>query len=85
MIVLTATVETITLSDAKSSTFSNCFVDYLCVDTQGHEKSIICSSDPAFLRANFGVIDVELMTDIGQYSVHPDNWKFVVQHLLASG
>ena len=75
----------ITLTDVKLSSFSNYFVDYLCVDTQGHEKPIICNTDPDFLKSNFGVIDVELMTDIGQYSVHPDNWKHVVQHLLLSG
>lgn len=78
-------VETISLVDLKQATFGESIVDYLCIDTQGHEKPIICSADPRYLQGNFMVIDVELMTDIGQYSISPNNWKEVVLHLLKSG
>ena len=79
------TVETISLVDLKQSTFGDSKVDYLCIDTQGHEKPIICCTDSQYLQANFTVIDVELMTDTAQYSVSPNNWKEVVLHLLRSG
>lgn len=78
-------VETISLADLKKSTFGDSKVDYLCIDTQGHERSIICGADPQYLQANFTVIDVELMTDTAQYFVPPNNWKEVVFHLLRSG
>lgn len=78
-------VETISLADLKQSTFGGSKVDYLCIDTQGHEKPIICGADPRYLQTNFTVIDVELMTDTAQYSVSPNNWKEVVFHLLRSG
>jgi len=78
-------VETISLTDLKQSTFGDSKVDYLCIDTQGHEKPIICGADPQYLQSNFTVIDVELMTDTAQYSVSPNNWKEVVLHLLRSG
>lgn len=78
-------VETISLVDLKQSTFGDSIVDYLCIDTQGHEKPIICSADPQYLQANFMAIDVELMTDISQYSISSNNWKEVVLHLLKSG
>ena len=78
-------VETISLPDLKASTFGDDFIDYMCIDTQGHERSIICSVDPQYLRANFRVIDVELMTDINQYAVSPESWKEVVLHLLRAG
>lgn len=78
-------VETISLKDLKHSTFGDAIVDYLCIDTQGHEKTIICGAEPQYLQANFNVIDVELMTDTTQYSVSPNNWKEVVLHLLKSG
>jgi FkbM family methyltransferase len=78
-------VETINLVDIKKSAFASNAIDYCCIDVQGHEKAILCSADPEYLRSNFKVIDVELMTDIGQYAVHPNNWKEVVLHLLKSG
>lgn len=78
-------VETISLVDLKQSAFGNEIVNYLCIDTQGHENAIICGADPKYLQANFMAIDVELMTDISQYSVSPSNWKEVVLHLLRSG
>ena len=78
-------VQTISLADLKQSTLGDSKVDYLCIDTQGHEKAIICGADPQYLQANFMVIDVELMTDTTQYSVSPNNWKEVVLHLLRSG
>jgi len=78
-------VETISLVDLKTSNFGNEKVDYLCIDTQGHEKAIICSTRPEFLGSNFSVIDIELMTDPGQYAVDRGNWIAVVQHLLLAG
>jgi len=78
-------VETISLVDLKQSTFKNEIVNYLCIDTQGHEKSIICSSDSEYLNLNFNCIDVELMTDVNQYAIPAGNWKDVVLHLLRSG
>jgi FkbM family methyltransferase len=78
-------VETISLTDLKNSTFGSRKIDYCCIDTQGHEKAILCAVNPQYLRSNFMVIDVELMTDVGQYSVSPNNWKEVVMHLIRSG
>jgi len=78
-------VETISLVDLKNSTFDNKIVNYLCIDTQGHEKTIICSVDPEYLSSNFNCIDIELMTDIDQYSIPGENWKDVVMHLLKAG
>jgi len=78
-------VESISLVDLKESTFGNNRIDYCCIDTQGHEKAILCGVDPEYLQANFMVIDVELMTDTSQYSVPEDNWQEVVLHLLKSG
>ncbi len=78
-------VETISLFDLKDSHFGSERVDYCCIDTQGHEKAILCSVEPQYLRSNFSVIDVELMTDTSQYSVSPNNWKEVVMHLVRSG
>ena len=78
-------VETLSLVDCKNHAFQSDIVDYLCVDTQGHEKPIICGCDIEFLRSNFRIIDVELMTDISQYAVPPDNWRDVVLHLLRAG
>jgi len=78
-------VETISLFDLKQSTFNNEVVNYLCIDTQGHEKPIICSCDPGWLSSNFNCIDVELMTDLNQYSIPGENWKDVVWHLLKAG
>jgi len=79
------TVETITLRDLKDSTFGHHKVDYLCIDTQGHEMSIICSTDPEYLRRSFWVIDVELMTDTQQYTVSTNAWRQVVSHLIRAG
>jgi len=78
-------VETISLTELKNSSFGRKKIDYCCIDTQGHEKAILCAADPQYLRSNFMVIDVELMTDVGQYSVSPNNWKEVVMHLIRSG
>jgi FkbM family methyltransferase len=78
-------VETISLVDLKELAFGSGVIDYFCVDTQGHEKAILCNVAPSYLRSNFMVIDVELMTDLGQYSVSPNDWKTVVAHLLESG
>ena len=79
-------VETISLVELKESTFGReRVIDYCCIDTQGHEKAILCGVAPQYLRSNFMVIDVELMTDVRQYSVPPNNWKEVVIHLVRSG
>ena len=78
-------VETISLSDLKDYAFGGETVDYLCIDTQGHEKAILCGVDPQYLRSNFKVIDVELMSDVSQYSVSQNAWKEVVTHLIRSG
>lgn len=78
-------VQTITLTDLKRGYLGDQIVDYLCIDTQGHERKIICSTEPSFLSAHFKIIDVELMTDPSQYSVSREDWKHVVHHLLRSG
>ena len=79
-------VETTTLQDIYDESFKDSNqIDYLCIDTQGHEKAIICSTPPTFLSELFSIIDVELMTDPGQYGVDPNDWKEVVSHLINSG
>jgi FkbM family methyltransferase len=79
-------VETISLCDlAKVALNDNGIVDYLCLDTQGHEHTILCSVDAQYLGATFGIIDVELMADTEQYLVPSLNWKEVVFHLLKAG
>lgn len=78
-------VETISLVDLKQSVFGDEVVNYLCIDTQGHEKSIVCSATNEYLNKRFLIIDVELMTDTSQYSIPKNNWKEVVLHLLRSG
>ncbi len=79
-------VETTTLQEIhKESVKDSNHIDYLCIDTQGHEKSIICPTPPKFLSDTFSIIDIELMTDTGQYGINPNNWKEVVSHLIGSG
>ncbi len=78
-------VETISLQDLKHGSFGSNMIDYLCIDTQGHEKSIICGVPIDFLSNNFAIIDIELMTDPSQYHVAPSNWKEIVFHLLKAG
>jgi len=79
-------VETTTLKDIYDESFKDSSqIDYLCIDTQGHEKTIICSTSPTFLSESFSIIDVELMTDPGQYGVGANDWKEVVRHLIISG
>jgi len=78
-------VLTISLLDLKQSTFNHSVIDYLCIDTQGFEREILCSTPIDFLANHFKVIDVELMTDTLQYSVSKDNWKHVLLHLLKAG
>ena len=78
-------VETISLVDLKQSRFNKEIVNYLCIDTQGREKPIICSCDPGWLSSNFNCIDVELMTDVKQYYIPGEKWKDVVWYLLKVG
>ena len=78
-------VETISLTELKNSTFGSRRIDYCCIDTQGHEKAILCDVEPQYLHSNFMAIDVELITDKRQYSVSPNNWKEVTSHLIRSG
>ncbi|KZR79909.1 hypothetical protein PMIT1342_01854 [Prochlorococcus marinus str. MIT 1342] len=78
-------VSTISLFDLTLLTFKHSIIDYLCIDTQGFEREILCSTPIDFLSHHFKVIDVELMTDTLQYSVSKDNWKHVTLHLLKAG
>ena len=78
-------VETLSLYDVMQTSFPSQVVDYLCIDTQGHEKSIICGSNPDFLKSRFAMIDVELMSDTEQYDVSSNDWREVVSHLICSG
>ena len=78
-------VHTVSLIDLKFEFFGTQIVDYLCIDTQGHEKKVLCAANTEFLSQNFRIIDVELMTDISQYSVDTNSWREVVLHLLAAG
>ena len=79
-------VKTITLTEIIDQvTEGRQFVDYLCIDTQGHEVEIICSTAPEFLSERVGIVDVELMTDTNQYEIERDGWKKVVTHLNRSG
>ena len=74
-------VTTVTLKDVHAEAFKNQHIDYLCIDTQGHEADILCSTEPIYLASNFTLIDVELMTDPNQYDINPNRWKNVVSHL----
>ena len=79
-------VETINLQEVYEESFKKTAqIDYLCIDTQGHEKSIICTSSPQFLSASFSIIDVEIMTGNSQYEIDRNNWIDVITHLLKSG
>ena len=79
-------VETTTLMDIHHECFEkSSLIDYLCIDTQGHEKDIICTASCKFLHETFSIIDIELMTDTEQYDVHENNWKEVASHLINSG
>ena len=79
-------VETTTLREVYSESFKcSRQIDYLCIDTQGHEKNILLSTPSKFLSDFFSIIDVELMTDSTQYDINDHDWKLVVAHLLNSG
>ena len=79
-------VESITLREVyEESLKDSSQIDYLCIDVQGHEKSILCSTPPQFLSENFSIIDVEIMTDSTQYDVNNDDWQHVIWHLIISG
>ena len=79
-------VETITLQEVYEQSLKDSeVIDYLCIDTQGHEKNIVCTTPQRFLANNFSIIDVELMTSKDQYKINSSNWKAVVFHLISSG
>lgn len=79
-------VETITLQEVYEQSLKDSgVIDYLCIDTQGHEKNIVCTTPQKFLADNFSIIDVELMTSEDQYKINSSNWKAVVFHLIGSG
>ena len=79
-------VETTTLEEVYDESLKDSNqIDYLCIDTQGHEKSILCSAPSEFLSEIFSIIDVEIMADPQQYEVNPNNWIEVVKHLINSG
>lgn len=79
-------VETTTLKEVyEESLRDSNQIDYLCIDTQGHEKSILCTAPSEFLSDVFSIIDVEIMSDIQQYDISPNDWKEVLMHLINSG
>lgn len=79
-------VETTTLREVYEESLKDSHqIDYLCIDTQGHEKNILCSTPSEFLSDKFSIIDVEIMTDAKQYAINPNDWKAVVTHLVSSG
>ena len=79
-------VETITLKEVYDVSLKDSNqIDYLCIDTQGHEESILCPTPSEFLSEMFSIIDVELMTDQAQYKVGPNSWIETTKHLINSG
>jgi len=79
-------VETTTLKEIYNESLKDSNqIDYLCIDTQGHEKSILCPTPSEFLSEMFSIIDVELMTDQDMYEVDSNAWVETTMHLINSG
>ncbi|QNJ01760.1 FkbM family methyltransferase [Synechococcus sp. PROS-U-1] len=78
-------VETTTINKIMDTNCSSYANDYICIDTQGYEYTIMKDVNKEKFREKFAMVDIEIMTDPYQYNIEEGQHKRLIYLLLNLG